>query len=495
VALPAYIVMPLVLVAYALATGGAAGQALRTDPLLTGTLRPSQDVVTGSNRSLPAPTDAEDIAADPYPLEEPAPTAAPADFAGTGLPPAPARPAVQPITNAVAPLRSVARPVLPSSLPQLPETGPIPLIENREVEERTEYDPQALQFGSFTADVALRSTLGQSSDDTLGTYVRTDGEAILRSDWERHGADLTIRGGMRRSIDGSDDLLPQADVILNTRLDLSEVDRVGISGFWTLRREDDDSAEPGTSSTGQDIQTLSGSLGYERTAGLIGLGLIGAADRTMYEEGDDRTNTVLSTSLRATLDSGAAVEPFSEVSVFTRIPDAEVDANGYRRRSVGGDAKLGISADTGLIVGEIALGYAVERFDDGRLPDLKGVITEANLIWTPTPLTTVTLIGTTSFEPSQIAGASGSLKRAGTANIAYALQPNITVNAEAGYTVQTYEGIEREVTTTAFRGGAAWRLNPELEVGLTATHEITDSSVAGDDDTETTVEASVTVRR
>jgi hypothetical protein len=345
-----------------------------------------------------------------------------------------------------------------------------------------------------TASIGYTTNGSGTSKGGDDVYWRSRGEVVVRSDWERHGLDVTLRGSQRRLIAEGSEFEPNADVIVNGRLDLTEVDRLGASASWTWRREDASSAELGTKSSGADIHTLSGSLGYERSAGLVGIDLKGAADRTIYEAGDSRTNTALSGSLRLSLDSGATLEPFVEGGVFTRLYDDE-DANGTSRSSLGGELKTGLTLDTGLVTGEAAVGYALERPDDDALPDLKGIIGEVSLAWAATPLTTVTLRGDTAFEPSQLDGASGSVVRSVDLDVAYALRPNVLVTAGAGFSWQDYFGVAREVATTEFRLGAAWKLNRSVELGLSAGHEITDSSVKGEDSTETTVEASITLRR
>lgn len=446
---------------------------------------------------------------DPYPLADAGvggdgsdPYALPGDAAATGSLPgeAPATTIGLRSSSEVAPLRTVVQPVQRSSAPALPVTGPIPAVRDGEADARGEYDPVGLRAGSFVVGTTLTTAVGYSSNanesanGSGSAYLRAAGEVTLRSDWERHGLDVTLRGGLRRFTDGSTDLEPNADVRVDGRYDLTDVDRIGVGAGWTYTRENAGSVELGANSSGADINTLSASIGYERSAGLVGVALKGAVDRTVYEEGEDRTNTAFSGSLRLSLDTGAVVEPFVEAGTFTRRYDSSTDSAGYRRSSLGFEGKTGFTVDTGLVKGEASVGYAIENPDDERLDDLSGITADAALSWTPSELWTVNLRGTTTFEPSQLAQASGSVVHAVDADIAYALRPNIILSVGGGFSYQDYTGVARTVETSTVRAGAEWRMNRSVALGLTASHSNTDSSVAGEGYDESRVEASVTFR-
>lgn len=462
----------------------------------------------------PAPDAA--AGADPYPLAD----AGTAPDDGLGVPgddaadpslppvtgslpiaPTPSALGLRPSTSAVAPLTSVVRPADRSGVAALPVTGAPPLARDAEQEARSAYDPVGLRVGSFvaagsvTAGVGYSSNAAESAGGSGSAYYLTRGSLALRSDWERHGFDVVANGGLRRYADESMSLEPNADVTATARLDLTETDRVAASAGWTYSRETGSSAELGTKSTGADVHTLSGTLGYERNAGLIGLALKGAVDRTSYEAGESRSNTAVSGSLRLTLENGAALRPFVEGGGFTRRYDDEVDGSGYARDSVGWELKTGLVVDTGLLTGEASVGYALERPEDDRLDDIAGFTADAGLAWTPTELVTVGLKGTTTFEPSQIAGASGSVKHAVDVDVAYALQPNVILNTGAGFSYQDYTGVSRTVETFAVRAGAEWRVNRTVSLGLTGSHARTNSSVAGESYDESRIEATVTLRR
>ena len=493
-----------ILIASAIALLGATSLAFGQSSDLRGSLLASTtstppddlddtDTVVSVAPTVPrrAPESIEDILSD-VGVEQP-------DLTETSALPTPI-PVIQPIAapvaqplGRVAPLRSSIRPLQPAPS-TLPVTGPIPLPNDPEADARAEYEPIGLQYGDYTLFSTVTTGLGATFGTDDETYLRSIGELALRSSFERRALDLTLRGGGRYEIDGDVTWAPQADAILDSRYDLTDVDRLGFTASWRLRKEDSDSVEIGTGSQ-RSINTYSAEIGYERSAGLIGIAASTAVDRTDYAAGADRTNTAFSGTLRLSYDTGAMIEPFIEGSAFTRRYDNEADANGFRRSSVGGEVRGGFTVDTGTLSGEMSAGYALERPEDDRLSDVSGLVVDAALAWRLTPLANIAFRGTTAFEPTQIAGAAGSIVRSLSVDATYAIRPNLLLIAGAGYSLQDYAGFARTVETTTVSAGIGWKLNRTVELGLTASHAYKNVNVAGEDENDTTVEATITIRR
>ena len=385
----------------------------------------------------------------------------------------------------------VARPVPPMNRPVPPVDGPILPTVDGEGAARSAYDAPGMRLGAWRLDTAATAGLGMSSDD--GAFWSLGGDLRLTSDFERHGLDLSLRGGTQFYFgDTPDD--PAFDARLDGRIDLTEVDRIGLGAGWSLYRQDADDPEVAAEGGVSDVHTVSGAVGYERRAGLIGLDLGATVDRSYYTEDQSQDDTLVAGTLRLSLDNGATLRPFIEGSVFTRIPDDDEDAAGYRRTSVGGQLTAGVAVDTGRLTGELAAGGVTESFDDARLETINAFVAEGDLRFAATPLATMTLRIATYLEPTAIEGASGSVTHEVDAGLSYALRPNIVLDAGAGLSFQDYVGADIEVRTTRLTAGASWRLNPTAELTLSAVHELTDET-GEDDDGETTVSVAVTLRR
>jgi hypothetical protein len=362
---------------------------------------------------------------------------------------------------------------------------------DRELRDRSDYDPVGLRIGTWRMDAAATAGFGSSSDD--GAFWSAGGELRLGSEWERHAVGLALDGGLRSFVDGAPDD-PEFDARLDGTFDLTGTDRLGFAAGWSLSREDDTDADVIAGQPETDVHILSATVGYERRAGLIGLDLRGAVDRELYTDDPDRDDTVASATLRLSLDNGAMLRPFAEASLFTRRPDADVDSAGFRRSGNGVELKGGLAIDGGLLAGEVALGWITESFEDDRLETIDALVVEADLVYAVTPLTTVTLAADTLVDSTSLPAASGSVTHEFDLALAYAFRPNVSIDAGAGFSYESYIGTDVRVRTTTITAGAAWTVNPAVVLSVRADQSFT-AETGVPDDRETTVGAAVTVRR
>jgi hypothetical protein len=296
---------------------------------------------------------------------------------------------------------------------------------------------------------------------------------------------MRLSGAYRRSLSGIDEALPEGDARIAGRFDITDADRLTASAGWMLRDDDSDGKE----------NTFSGTLGYERFGGFVGLRTGLGIDRTVNESDSTLDNTALSSSLRLSLDSGAILQPFVEFGAFGRSFDRSAAGDGLSRSGIGGEAKAGVAVARDTVTGEIALGYGYERLNEDSLADVSGLIGSASLAWDASELLRLTAIASTSFEPTSVAAASGVIKRTGEVTATYALAPNAFVVAGGELALEDYAGISRQVTTTTLKAGVGYKLNPSVEIGLDGEHKIVRSSEAGGDYTDSSVTATLTLRR
>jgi hypothetical protein len=412
--------------------------------------------------------------------------------------PAPAAPAVTPTVTTglrpdgpITPIGPAARPVSPQNRLVPPIGGPVLPDPEREVGDRSAYDPVGLRIGAWRLDAAATAGVGSSSDD--GAFWSAGGDLRLASEWDRHAAALSLRGGVQSFLDGAPDD-PAFDARIDGVVDLTETDRIGLGAGWSLSREDDSDPDVLVGQPETDVHVLSATIGYERRAGLIGLDLRGAVDRELYTDDAGRDDVVASATLRLSLENGAILRPFVEASLFTRRPDEDTDAAGYRRAGNGVELKGGLAIDGDRLDGEVALGWVTESFEDDRLETIGSLVVEADLAYAVTPLVTATLAADTLLDSTSVPGASGSVTHEVEAGIAYALRPNILLDAGAGFSYEAYVGTDLVVRTTTVSAGAAWALNPALVLSLEAEQSFSEETGATDD-RETSISAAVTVRR
>lgn len=385
-------------------------------------------------------------------------------------------------------LRTVVRPEPASLSAKLPVVAPSLPPVMRESDARAEYEPLGLRLGSFILNATTSTGIGLRHHSIQGdeTFLRSTGEIDARSDWERNSLEMRFSGGYRRSLSGIEESLPEGDASINGRFDVTNADRITASAGWTLRDD--------TSGDGKE-NTFSGTLGYERFGGLLGLKTGIGIDRTANETDTTLDNTALSSSLRLSLDTGAVLQPFVELGAFGRSFDRPASGDGLSRSGVGGEAKAGVAVARDDLIGELALGYGYEWLDEASLADISGVIGSASLTWDPSELLRLNGIASTSFAPTSSAGASGVLKRNGELTVTYALTPNAFVVSGGGLTLEDYAGTDRQVTTTTLKAGIGYKINRTVELGLDGEHKIVRSNQSGGDYTDSSVTATLTLRQ
>ncbi|POF31029.1 outer membrane beta-barrel protein [Roseibium marinum] len=387
----------------------------------------------------------------------------------------------------------------------LPET----LVDTTVFDGDTSFDAaEGIRLGSFTLTPQLTLSSGwtdntsQSANGTSGGFYRLSPDVALTSGWSRHQLDMSLRGSYTGYPDSPDDDDTSVAAAANLRLDISEATQMNGGLAYAYSREDDGSAE---SSSGTDhVQTLSGSLGATRAIGLVAATASVGADRNIYTSDggsggsteSGRDNTLYSTSLRLDGNAGGVLSPFVEGSLLLRRYDQSCsdslcekrDANGYQLRG-------GLTVASGpKITGELGAGWRIEDIEDSRLDNLSGLVVDGSLVWSPSRLTTVTAGLGTSFEATDINGASGSIIYSGDIRLAHAFSDRFVAESGFGYSYRTYQGVSIEESTLTGFSGLTFALTRNVALTADYTHRRFDSSQAGSDYSENAVEAGLRFR-
>ena len=93
------------------------------------------------------------------------------------------------------------------------------------------------------------------------------------------------------------------------------------------------------------------------------------------------------------------------------------------------------------LTGSLDLGYGARAYKDPRLPDLSSPLFDASLIWTATPLTTVTLKSSTALAETTIKGASGAAEFSSVLEVDHALRRYLTITASLAHAQDFYTGL------------------------------------------------------
>ena len=179
--------------------------------------------------------------------------------------------------------------------------------------------------------------------------------------------------------------------------------------------------------------------------------------------------------------------------------DYDTNDEGQDRTSWGYRASVGTTVDiTGLIFGEMSIGYSERNYDSSQFKDSSGVGADGSLTWNVTPLTSIILNASSGILETTVEvdgePASGNLQNTVGIDVTHELLRNVLLNANAGYIRADYEGVSR--TDNIFNAGlgASYLVNRNLS--LNATYEFTtrNSDAGGDEYTANVALVGFTVK-
>lgn len=165
---------------------------------------------------------------------------------------------------------------------------------------------------------------------------------------------------------------------------------------------------------------------------------------------DDRDVTQREAAVRASWEFKPTLSAFAEVGGDDRSYRAATLSDNLKRDSSGERYRAGISfGNTSQVIrGEVSIGTARQHFESG-LPDVSGVVVDANVGWRITGLTSLLLTARSDVGESTLAGSGGALVRSGGAELRHAFRRNLVGSAGLRLTRADYAGVdlvERDVT-------------------------------------------------
>ncbi len=266
---------------------------------------------------------------------------------------------------------------------------------------------------------------------------------------------VDLRGSYNEYLDVKDSNRPSLNGLVSFRGDVTRDSTINLQLRELIESERPGSINLPSSVKGRLLYFDTGaSLGWTQKFGAASLTATGTVDRWTYQDGttragaafsqQDRNYTAYGAKLRGAYESTPGVTPFVEVSADTRVYDSRFDVAGYQRSSNGLQVRAGSTFElTRTLTGEISAGYGLRNYDDARLKNLTGPLLDANLVWSASPLTKVTLKATSTFNETVQPGSPGALSHTASAEVAHDLLRNLTLTGSLAYSRARYIGLNR----------------------------------------------------
>jgi hypothetical protein len=399
-------------------------------------------------------------------------------------PGAPRLPALQPYHGALR----AGLPGGPASIdPPPPTVAALPAIpaKRRPLPDDKPFDPVGIMVGDIKLLPTIEEDGGYASNPLLtpsptrgSAYETTQAGLSLQSDWARDELRGSFTGGYTDYFNVIQANNPNGSGTLDGRLDVSRDLSLDAEGRFTVAAQTPGSVTlpTGVALSSKQlplVETFGTSVGGLQKFGDLELSLHGTLDRTAYQNAtlsdgsiedlasDDYNDWGL--RARAAYRISPIITPFVEGVIDTRRYDDVVDFNGYARSSNGALARAGATlALTGQLTGDASFGYGERQYQDARLPELAAPLIDASLIWSATPLTTVTLKTSTNLFDTTNPGDSGAVSRSYTIDVSHALLRNLTLGANAGFTTDVYAGAPLHDSTTSVGLRADYNLTRDI---------------------------------
>lgn len=400
-------------------------------------------------------------------------------------------PPLVPYPTAVRLRRTNAPAIDEADVEPAPSTAALPSLPRKTIRpDENPFGPIGYGVGSTRILPYIEQSLGYDSNPEqvatgvkASAFSRTEGGLTIQSDWSAHELKGDIRGGYDDFFSNPRANRPDAVGVVDLRIDATRDTKLDGEARFSIDTQRPGSPELNVAVRDRPLITsFGGTAGVTEELGRFSLGLHGLVDRTAYEDGELTDGTKVPLAYQDLNDYGVksrlgydlkpGLQPFVEVGYDQRIHDATIDPFGYRRDSDGVGGRVGSTFEVWpQLTGTISGGYATRHYDDPRLSDLNGPTAAALIAWAATPLTTVTLQGSTAFNETTVIGASGIESRLIGASVSHALFRSVTLTGALSYQQDDYVGapiVEKTLTASL---KAEYHLSRSLVLTGTLSHQ------------------------
>ncbi|MDB5589885.1 outer membrane beta-barrel protein [Enterovirga sp.] len=381
----------------------------------------------------------------------------------------------------------------------LPDPSPAPRPASpRRPAETDPYAPIGIRVGNINLYPVLGQSLGYDTNpnrterNPRGSLVsRTEGELRVQSDWSRHELSGFLRGAYDEYPSNREASRPEGAGRIGLRLDASRDTQFDVEGHYLI-----DTQRPGSPDLNAVvaqrpiIYTEGASAGVTQRFNRLIATLRGSVDRADYENArlsngllldqSDRNLTTYGTRARLGYEIHPGLIPFVEGLADTRRYDRRIDSAGFARSSDGIGGKIGTTFELSrLLTGEISAGATRRDYQDRRLKSLTSPVADAALSYALSPITTVRATAQVGVDETTIPDATGIRTARGTLEVSHDLRRNLTVTAALTTADYQYQGVRIDEQSFGALLRADYRLNRQIALRASYTHETLRSSVAG----------------
>ena len=327
----------------------------------------------------------------------------------------------------------------------------------------TPFDPVGIGVGSLRLYPYVETDTGYDTNPNLlgrdivpSAFAHARGGLKVQSDWSQHSLAADLRGGYYDYFSFPATNRPEVAGTVTGRVDVTRQTQINLQTTFSLTTQ-----QPGSPTlaipnavfiTSRPLYASVGqTLGVTQQFNRLSISLNSAFARYMFGNATQSDGTTLELALndyntyslagRIAYELTPGLIPYVQVTGDRNQYDSTADVSGFDRSSNGIHGKIGVTYQaTRLITGELAIGYESRAYADPRLPNLNTPTVDASLIYTATPLTTVTFTASTNIAETTLANSSGAISHVLSLKISHDLLRNLTLAATGTYQLDNYVG-------------------------------------------------------
>lgn len=360
------------------------------------------------------------------------------------------------------------------------------------------YDANGVNLGGFTLYPSLTARVGhddnvyaQPANEVSDTYYSLSPSLTLSSNWSRHELSLNLQNTNTWYSENSSEDTSDWTFGADGRIDVSYATSIHARAMYGMLTESrGDSSAVGNAAEPTEYDRFDGYVELRHRFNRLGVAVGGGLTTFDYDDvsaigggtidNDARDRDVLLGQAEVNYAISPDTRVFLRGTYNDRQYDQQPPAVAVNRDSSGYEIAGGLQFDvTRLISGEISGGYLEQEYD--ALPDVDGLSYGASLNWELTRLTTVTISADRAVEETNQAGASGYLSSTVGAGVVHELTRSISLNANASFSNNDYEGSAREEDVWTAGVGAEYDLNRYLSASVGYGFDTRESSLANAD--------------
>lgn len=339
---------------------------------------------------------------------------------------------------------------------------------------REEYEGQGARLGAFKLKTS--AVTSESYDSNIyAIQSKAKGDSITKiaptvsveSDWSRHAIGLAATGEFGKYSNYTNENYDDYSAELNGRIDILRETFIEASASAAHLHEDRGSVDSRASSFHPtEYKQDDVDISFVRNLNRVSFKLSGDYRRLDYDNGEDSTGAVVLNNDRdrneykITNRIGYEIIPeyeaFVKGSVNERNYDLDIDAGGVNRDSEGYDVVAGTAVNLGgKTKGEVYGGYMAQDYESSALKDIGAPQFGADIIWTPSGITSVTAGIVRGVSETTIANYSSSKLTVYSLDVEHEITYNFLAGVNASYTLNNYNALDAITRTDKTTGAGA----------------------------------------